>query len=246
MGAAFSLLIFKMTIMRYTVLIGRIFFSLMFINAITFHLTKQAVDYAAAYNVPAPQFFVPFSGVIAFLGGLSIALGFKAKIGAWLIVIFLVPVTFMMHAFWLETDPVQTQMQMSNFLKNISMLGGALLITYFGAGPLSIDHRLQMRVLTAEDALAKTLSKKGVQLEDTKDKIKVVAYSDAIEGLERQQFWQSADDPCEVVFVFRAKDLVLAKQCIKKTAYSVKQQNSENKEPEMKVREMVFLTESTI
>ena len=104
------------------------------------HFTSGAASYALAKGVPFAFFLVPLSGLIAIAGGLSISFGYKAKIGAWLIVIFLIPVTFMMHAFWKETDPMQMQMQMANFMKNISLLGAALLIAYFGAGPCSLDN----------------------------------------------------------------------------------------------------------
>lgn len=47
----------------------------------------------------------------------------------------------MMHKFWGVGDPNMAQMQMIMFLKNLSMLGGALLIAQFGAGGLSLDAR---------------------------------------------------------------------------------------------------------
>jgi putative oxidoreductase len=74
-------------------------------------------------------------------GGLSILLGYRARLGAWLVVLFLVPVTLMMHKFWTIGDPMMAQMQQIMFLKNVSMLGGALLISQFGAGPISLDSR---------------------------------------------------------------------------------------------------------
>jgi putative oxidoreductase len=72
---------------------------------------------------------------------LSILLGYRARLGAWLIVLFLIPVTFMMHKFWTVQDPMMAQIQMVMFMKNVSMLGGALLISHFAAGPLSLDAR---------------------------------------------------------------------------------------------------------
>jgi len=78
---------------------------------------------------------------VAVAGGLSILLGYRARIGAWLLVIFLVPVTLMMHNFWVVKDPMMAQMQMVMFMKNLSMLGGALLISQFGSGPWSLDAR---------------------------------------------------------------------------------------------------------
>jgi len=53
----------------------------------------------------------------------------------------------MMHKFWLVQDPMMAQIQMILFMKNVSMLGGALLISKFGAGPFSLDAR--KRVNTA-------------------------------------------------------------------------------------------------
>ena len=126
--------------MKYIVLLGRILYSLMFLNS-GFLFSGMAAGYASSKGVPFASILVPFSGVMAIVGGLLIVVGYKAKLGAWLIVAFLIPVTFTMHAFWNETDPNQMQMQISNFLKNISMIGGALLITWFGAGPLSFDNR---------------------------------------------------------------------------------------------------------
>jgi putative oxidoreductase len=125
--------------MKYTVLIGRIFFAIIFIQTLPGHLSPDGVGYAAGAGVPFPTIIVPLSGFIALLGGLSIAFGYKAKFGAWLIVLFLVPVSLFMHNFWAITDPAMYEIQKSAFLKNLSMIGGALLITYFGAGPLSLD-----------------------------------------------------------------------------------------------------------
>jgi putative oxidoreductase len=56
-----------------------------------------------------------------------------------LLVIFLVPVTLMMHDFWSVPDPLTLQIERAMFLKNVAMLGGALVISYFGADPLSLD-----------------------------------------------------------------------------------------------------------
>jgi putative oxidoreductase len=108
------------------------------------HFSGKTIAYAASQNVPFASLLVPASGIIATLGGISIILGYKARLGAWLIVLFLVPVTLMMHNFWAITDPMMKQMQMAMFLKNVSMLGAALMITYFGAGPYSIDAKSRM------------------------------------------------------------------------------------------------------
>src|ERR1700756_2578563 len=119
--------------MKYLVLSGRILFSLIFLMTLMSHFKKEVIDYATMKGVPAAAFFVPFSGIIAIVGAVSIILGYKAKMGAWLIVLFLIPVSFYMHAFWNETDPTIMKMQMANFMKNLSLIGAALLISYFGS-----------------------------------------------------------------------------------------------------------------
>ena len=123
------------------VLAGRVFYSLIFLMTAAGHFSGKIVPYAAAAGVPLAWLAVPASGVLAIAGGLSILLGYRARIGAWLLVLFLVPVTLMMHNFWAAKDPMVAQMQMMNFMKNLSMLGGALLIAQFGAGPWSLDAR---------------------------------------------------------------------------------------------------------
>jgi len=123
------------------VLLGRFFFALIFLLFGPRQFLGQTIAYAASQGVPMASISVPFAGVLALVGGLSILLGYRARIGAWLIVLFLVLVTPLMHKFWGVTDPMMYQMQFINFMKNVSMLGGALLITQFGAGPWSLDAR---------------------------------------------------------------------------------------------------------
>lgn len=128
--------------MKYLTLLGRLLYSLIFLPPGLNHFSSSAIENAASKGVPLASILVPASGIIALLGGLSIILGFKARWGAWLIILFLIPVTLTMHNFWAITDPEMRQMQHIMFMKNISMLGAAFLIAYFGAGPISIDSRL--------------------------------------------------------------------------------------------------------
>src|SRR5260370_42572661 len=123
------------------VVLGRFFFALIFLIAAPNHFTRPTIAFSASQGVPLAAIAVPVSGVLAIAGGLSILLGYRAKLGAWLIVLFLVPVSLMMHKFWTVADPIMAQIQMILFMKNVSMLGGALLISQFGAGPFSLDAR---------------------------------------------------------------------------------------------------------
>jgi putative oxidoreductase len=123
------------------VLLGRFLFVLIFLMSAPMHFSQQVIAFAAVKGVPLASIAVPLSGVIALGGGLSILLGYRAKIGAWLLVLFLVAVTPLMHNFWTVSDPMMRQIDLANFMKNVSMAGAALFITQFGSGPWSLDAR---------------------------------------------------------------------------------------------------------
>ena len=126
--------------MKFLVLLGRILFATIFLLSSTHIFSSATVEQAANHGVPLAPILVRIAGAFAVAGGISIILGYKAKFGAWLIILFLVPVTLMMHNFWAVTDPMMRQTQQIMFLKNISMLGGAMMIAYFGSGPYSLDR----------------------------------------------------------------------------------------------------------
>src|SRR5271168_3425619 len=121
--------------------IGRVLFATIFILALPTHLKHHAVGVAAAAGVPYARIAVPIAMVIASLGGLMVALGYRARLGAALIVVFLVPVTLYMHRFWGLSDPLLAHMQMAHFIKNVSLLGAALFFIHAGAGAYSFDAR---------------------------------------------------------------------------------------------------------
>ncbi len=80
------------------------------------------------------------AAVFLLAGGLSILLGFFTRIGALLLVAFLVPTTVIFHNFWAyESDGMEHVVEMSNFLKNIGMLGGLLVVMAFGPGWFAAD-----------------------------------------------------------------------------------------------------------
>jgi putative oxidoreductase len=112
----------------------------------------QAVaGFMAKEGVPAPQ--VMLAGAIIFLiaGSLSVILGYKARIGAALLLAFLVLATYYFHDFWTVSDPQARQEQMIQFLKNLGLMGAMLLVIANGTGPMSLDGK---RVAVGEEALA--------------------------------------------------------------------------------------------
>jgi putative oxidoreductase len=131
--------------MKATTLVGRILFSVLFLMSATSQFKSETIAYAASAGVPLANLAVPAAGILALIGGLSIALGFKARWGAAALVAFLVPVTVMMHNFWAVSDPMMHQTQMVNFMKNLGLLGGALMFVVNGAGAYSLDSLLARR-----------------------------------------------------------------------------------------------------
>src|SRR5690349_20869553 len=88
------------------VLVGRFLFAAIFLMSGLAHFSSQSIGYASKVGVPMAEFLVPASGLMAALGGLSILLGYRARLGAWLLVLFLIPVTLTMHNFWAMKDPM--------------------------------------------------------------------------------------------------------------------------------------------
>src|SRR5688500_11252924 len=81
--------------LRYAVPLGRLLYALIFVTSGLFHFSSGALDYARSNGVPAAGLLVPLSGLLALAGGLSVMLGVKARWGAALLVLFLLPVTLM-------------------------------------------------------------------------------------------------------------------------------------------------------
>jgi putative oxidoreductase len=128
-------------LVRWAVPVGRALFAAIFILASFGHFSKETIGYAAAAGVPLAGIAVPFSGLLALAGGLSVLLGYRTRIGALLLVAFLVPVTLMMHKFWGVADPMMAKMQQVMFMKNVALTGASLLLAWFGAGPISLDAK---------------------------------------------------------------------------------------------------------
>jgi len=125
--------------MRTIVPIGRVLFALIFVASMIGHFSSAEIAQASAHGVPLATIVVPLAGIIALAGGVSVMLGYRARFGAFLLLVFLVPVTLVMHKFWGLADPQMAMMQKAHFLKNTSLIGACLLVMYYGSGPYSLD-----------------------------------------------------------------------------------------------------------
>jgi len=116
--------------------IGRILFAAIFVSGGYGHLTKSKDmgAYAKSMGVPAAQPMTIVTGIMILAGGILVIFDFYMFYGALLIFLFLIPTSFMMHAFWKLQDPGMKQVQQIMFMKNMSMAGAALMIMYFTYG----------------------------------------------------------------------------------------------------------------
>lgn len=125
--------------MKAAFLIGRIIFGGFFVyNGINHLRQKTALaQYASSKNLPQPEAAVLGSGSAILLGGASVILGLRPRIGALAIILFLASVSPVMHDFWNSSDPAQRQAEMINFTKNLALLGAALALAGVEEWPVS-------------------------------------------------------------------------------------------------------------
>ncbi len=121
---------------------GRILLSLMFIISGWGKITGFAgtAGYMASKGMPFPQLLLAGAIIVEFGGGLMLLFGWKARLAALAIFLFIIPATLVFHNFW-AADPAQVQGQTIHFMKNLTIMGGMLYVMAFGAGPLSLDAR---------------------------------------------------------------------------------------------------------
>lgn len=115
--------------MSVLVLVGRILFVALFLNAVIPHLTKtdMMAGYAKSKGVPLAWPATFGSGILLLLGGLSVLLGVWADLGALLLAVFLVPTAVLMHGFWRESGDGR-MMEQTQFFKDLSLAGAALML----------------------------------------------------------------------------------------------------------------------
>jgi len=114
--------------MKAPFLIGRLIFGGYFLYNGINHLKNrhQMAPYVEAKGVPAPKTSVVASGIPLIIGGASIVLGVKPKLGAAAIIGFLAGISPIMHDFWRNEDPNERHQNMRSFMSNLALAGGAL------------------------------------------------------------------------------------------------------------------------
>ena len=126
---------------RYTPLFGRIFLSLIFIVSGFGKLLDfgGTAGYMETYGIPMPSLLLVFAILFELGGGALLLIGFQSRLAALALIVFTLLATLIFHDFWALAG-AEREMQFINFMKNLSMIGGLLLVVGFGSGPLSLDR----------------------------------------------------------------------------------------------------------
>ncbi|HXF67845.1 MAG TPA: DoxX family protein [Burkholderiales bacterium] len=126
----------------YGPLVGRILITAIFLRSAFGKVTgfSAVAGMMAKKGMPFAELLLVGAIVLEIAGGLMVLLGWKARWGALLLIVFLVPATLIFHDFW-AADPAQYTNQFNHFMKNVSILGALVFVMGMGSGPLSLDRR---------------------------------------------------------------------------------------------------------
>jgi putative oxidoreductase len=121
-------------------LVGRILLAAIFLVAGTRKLLTVAATtaYMTKLGFPAPEVVTWIAIVIEIGAGLMLLTGWRTRIAAWALILFVAIATAMAHRFW-EFEPAQMQNQLNHFLKNLAVIGGLLFVATCGPGRMSVD-----------------------------------------------------------------------------------------------------------
>ena len=123
-------------------LLGRVLLAAIFLaSAVMNHIPKFAdiTNALAAKGIPAPAVANAIAIALMLLGGVSLVIGYKARLGATMLLVFLVLAAYFFHDFWHYQDKAAAEQQMIHFMKNVAMMGAMLVIIANGPGAWSLD-----------------------------------------------------------------------------------------------------------
>ena len=123
-------------------LLGRVIIGALFLISGLMKIKYWAsmVQVVSSTELPYPALFLGLATVIEVLGGISVVLGYRTRIGAWLLIIFLAAATYLFHSFW-TVDASHTDAVREEFVRNVVYLGALFLLAAFGPGSYSIDAK---------------------------------------------------------------------------------------------------------
>jgi putative oxidoreductase len=102
---------------------------------------QGTTDAMLAHNVPAAEFLLPVTIIIQIIAGLAIIIGFKGKFAAFILAGLTLIISIYMHDFWSMAEGMERGHELQNFIKNMAIMAGLLMVSSCGTGWLSLDNR---------------------------------------------------------------------------------------------------------
>jgi putative oxidoreductase len=124
---------------KYMPLVARALIAVIFIHSgigkvLDFGGLQGAI---ASKGLPLAALVAVFTIAFQLIGGITVMLGYKARIGAILLLAFLIPATVVFH------NPIGDPSQLTQFMKNLAIIGGILMVVTYGSGPISLESAAQ-------------------------------------------------------------------------------------------------------
>ncbi len=131
------------SLQRNLPLVGRVLLSLIFLASglMKFGDWGGNIAYMNSKGFFLTEVFLAAATVIEIGGALMVMLGWRARLGAAALALFTVVAAFTMHNFWSVTDANMKMFETAMFLKNLTIVGGLLLVVAFGPGPRSLNDK---------------------------------------------------------------------------------------------------------
>jgi putative oxidoreductase len=144
---------------RYLVVSGRVLVSVIFLlsglgKIIDWNGNAQLM---ASQGMPLIPLLLAGAIMIELAGGVSVLLAWKARWGALLLFLYLIPTTLIFHDFWAFSG-AEMQTQLVNFLKNLSIMGGLLLVAAYDGAVLVADREADFTVASTEPRLRRAMT----------------------------------------------------------------------------------------
>ena len=116
-------------------LVGRVLLAAIFLWSAVSQIRdfEEVASRMGQQGIPIPGLFLVGGIICLLLGSIAVILGVKARWGAVLLILFMIPTTVIFH------PPTGTDEDFIQFMKNLALIGGLCLIVANGPGPVSID-----------------------------------------------------------------------------------------------------------
>jgi putative oxidoreductase len=124
-------------------LIGRLLLGLYFILPGIMKITGYSgtVAYMTAHNVPMISILLPLTIAMQIAGGIALIIGYQGKLVAFILAILVLVISIYMHNFWVYEQGMERAHEMQNFIKNLAIMAGLLVISATGTGKFSVSSK---------------------------------------------------------------------------------------------------------